>query len=129
VCGSGIVGLAVTLALKRAGLHAELVGPAFAAPEARPDVFHPRVYAISPASRQFLESLGVWNMIDAARVTPVEDMEIHGDAGGRVDLRAWQATQPTLAWIVESSEIERALSQAVRLFGAPWHDEKFDRVE
>lgn len=129
VCGSGIVGLASTLALARAGLRVSLVGPAPAARPSVPDVFDARVYAISVASRQFLKSLGVWDMVDAARVSVVDAMEVHGDAGGQVSLRAWQGTQDALAWIIESSELERVLAQAVRLYGVAWHAEKFDRFE
>ena len=129
VCGSGIAGLACSLALARAGFHVDLIGPASAVPAAEPHAYHPRVYAISTASQQFLARLGVWGMLDAARVTQVEGMEVHGDAGGCVQLQAWQAAQPVLAWIVESGELERVLQQAVRLCGVAWHGEKFDRVQ
>ena len=78
------------------------------------------MYAISPASQRFLAGLGVWDAMPAARLTPVQAMEIHGDADGEVHLNAWQAALPQLAWIVESGEIERVLIQAVRLFGIPW---------
>ena len=57
------------------------------------------------------------------RLTPVQAMEIHGDADGEVHLNAWQAALP-LAWIVESGEIERVLIQAVRLFGIPWIEDR-----
>ena len=60
----------------------------------------------------------------AARLTPVQAMEIHGDADGEVHLNAWQAALPQLAWIVESGEIERVLIQAVRLFGIPWIEDR-----
>jgi ubiquinone biosynthesis UbiH/UbiF/VisC/COQ6 family hydroxylase len=50
-------------------------------------------------------------------------MEIHGDAGGRLDLDAWQAGASQLAWIVESTEIERVLEQAVSWSGVAWVDD------
>jgi ubiquinone biosynthesis UbiH/UbiF/VisC/COQ6 family hydroxylase len=90
-----------------------------------PEIFHPRVYAISPASQRFLASLGVWNMLDARRLTAVQAMEIHGDGAGLVNLNAWQAAIPELAWIIESGEIERVLTQAVQIFGLNWIEEKF----
>lgn len=129
VCGSGIVGLATALALARAGFRVSLAGPAAVVPPAVPDVYCPRVYALSLASRQFLESLGAWSLLDTARVTAVESMEVFGDASGRVALQAWQGVQPALAWIVESSELERALQQAARIGGVAWHHEKFHRAE
>ncbi|MBV7484698.1 UbiH/UbiF family hydroxylase [Bordetella sp. BOR01] len=124
VCGAGIVGLASALALARRGQRVALLAPVSTVPAADPDAYHPRVYAISPASQRFLASLGVWDAMPAARIMPVQAMEIHGDADGRVDLNAWQAAQPQLAWIVESGEVERVLMQAVRMFGIPWLPER-----
>jgi len=125
VCGTGIVGLATALALARRGQQVTLVGPRQTFASVTPEVFHPRVYAISPASQKFLTSIGVWNLLDAQRLTAVQAMEIHGDGGGQVNLNAWQAAIPELAWIVESGELERVLTQAVQIFGLNWVTEKF----
>ncbi len=129
VCGSGIAGLAMALGLAKAGFEAALLGPGPEPSAPGGDVYCPRVYAISPASQAFLARLGVWSMMDARRLTAVESMEVYGDGGGALSLHAWQAAQPTLAWIVESSEIERALRQAVQVFGIAWHAGKFQRLE
>lgn len=129
VCGTGIVGLATALGLKKAGYDVVLVGPR---PPANPnpgDTYHPRVYAISASTKQFLEQLGVWSLIDPHRITPTEAMEVYGDGDGAVHLHAWQAAAFALAWIVESGEIERVLMQAVDVFGIRWVLEKFERVE
>lgn len=125
VCGGGIVGLATAFALARAGQSVALLGPKSSFPAADPEVFYPRVYAISPSTQQFLASLGVWDLLPHDRLTRVEAMEIHGDGDGLVNLNAWQGAIPELAWIIESSEIERVLSQAVQVFGLPWVTEKF----
>lgn len=124
ICGAGIVGLASALALARRGQRVAVLAPRAPVPAAEPDRYHPRVYAISPASQQFLAGLGVWDAMPAARLTPVQAMEIHGDGDGLVRLNAWQAAQPQLAWIVESGEIERVLMQAVQMFGIPWIAER-----
>ena len=124
VCGAGIVGLSTTLALARRGQRVAVLAPRASVPAAEADHYHPRVYAISPASQRFLAGLGVWDAMPAARLTPVQAMEIHGDADGEVHLNAWQAALPQLAWIVESGEIERVLIQAVRLFGIPWIEDR-----
>ncbi|NYT22271.1 FAD-dependent monooxygenase [Alcaligenaceae bacterium] len=129
VCGSGIAGLATALGLARNGFNVSLLGPAPAGPVAGGDDYHPRVYAISLASRRFLESLGVWRLMDARRVTAVEAMEVLGDAGGAVNLHAWQATHDTLAWIIESGEMERVLGQAVQVYGLRWWHEQFSHME
>ena len=102
-----------------------LLGPKRSFEPALAEDFHARVYAISPASQRFLAMLGVWDLLDAKRLTPVEAMEIHGDADGLLHLNAWQTAQTELAWIVESLEIERVLTQAVQMFGVSWVAEKF----
>lgn len=129
VCGTGIAGLAAALGLAKGGFDVSLIGPRAAPAAAAPDVYCPRVYAISSASQAFLDRLGVWNMMDSRRLTPVETMEVYGDGGGALHLHAWQSAQTTLAWIVEASEMERALQQAVQVFGITWHPEKFQRLE
>lgn len=125
ICGTGIVGLATALAFARRGERVTLLGPKRSFEPARPEVFHARVYAISPSSQRFLAGLGVWDLLDAQRLTAVEAMEIHGDGDGLLNLNAWQTAQTELAWIVESLEIERVLTQAVQLFGVPWVPERF----
>jgi len=129
VCGGGIAGMATALGLARNRFAVTLLGPAATRPMLGPDDYHPRVYAISVASRRLLDSLGVWKMLNAQRITPVEAMEVHGDTGGKVTLHAWQATQDTLAWIIESGEMECVLQQAIQVYGVPWLQERFSQLE
>ena len=129
VCGTGIAGLACALALARRGQQALLLGPRPALRPADPETYHPRLYAISLASQRLLASLGAWDLMPPARLARVEAMEIRGDAGGRLNLSAWQSAQQELAWIVESGEIERALIQACQVMGTPWVAEKFSSLE
>lgn len=128
VCGTGIAGLATALGLSRAGFSVSLVGQRRPAPINPGESWHPRVYALSPSSRAFLQSLGVWSLLDSARVTPVEAMEVYGDADGKVSLHAWHDATDALAWIVESGELERVLQQAVQVYGLAWHDEQFQHL-
>ena len=129
VCGTGIAGLACALGLAREGHSASLLGPRHEPPRQDPDTYHPRVYALSPASQALLQRLGAWRLMDAARITPVEAMEVYGDGGGALDLSAWQDAHDTLAWIVESGEIERALQQLVHVIGVPWFEDGFEGLE
>jgi ubiquinone biosynthesis UbiH/UbiF/VisC/COQ6 family hydroxylase len=124
ICGAGIVGLSCALAMARRGQRVAVLAPRNDVPAAQPDVYHPRVYAISPASQRLLDGLGVWQMLPAARIASVQAMEIYGDGDGRVDLHAWQAAKENLNWIVESGEIERVLIQAARMFGIEWIDDR-----
>jgi len=129
VCGTGIAGLATALALARRGQPVSLLGPRRVIAPAVADEYCPRVYAISPASQAFLYELGVWEALPEARVAAVQAMDIRGDGRGRVDLHAWQAARSELAWIVESSELERALAQAVRVMGIAWLDDRLAGYE
>ena len=108
IVGAGLVGASLAAALGRAGLEVALVEPS---PPAPPGVdWDGRIYAISPASREFLDALGVWGSLDARRVQPVEHMAIFGDAAGsRLEFSAYDAGVATLAFIVESGRLAHAL--------------------
>lgn len=125
VCGAGIVGMASVLALARAGIKTQLIAPRRAAPSppVSGDLYHPRVYAISPVSQRFLSELGVWDALDQTRIAPVTSMEIEGDTGARLHLDAWHAASSHLAWIVESGEIERVMTQVLAWSGVQWIDD------
>ena len=130
ICGAGIVGMATALALARRGCaEVVLIGPEPELKSLDADTYHPRVYAISAASQKFLEGLGVWSLLNRSRVTRVEAMEIKGDTFGAVYLRAWQAAQTSLTWIVESGEIERVLYQALKVYGVTWLNDSLQSYE
>jgi len=72
--------------------------------------FDPRVYALSPGNAEFLRGLGLWQNLPAERVARVEAMHIFGDDKRAVlEFDAYEAGVPELAWIVEDSELQRAL--------------------
>jgi 2-octaprenylphenol hydroxylase len=111
IVGAGLVGASLALALGQAGLSVALVESAPAAP-ANED-WDSRVYAISPASSAFLDSLGVWEALDAERAQPIVRMEIFGDrSGSRLEFSAYDAGIAVLAHIVESGRLAHALWQA-----------------
>lgn len=111
IVGGGLAGLSLAVALRKAQLSVALV-------EARAPVmpagWDSRIYAVSPANRAFLDSIGVWPHIDDSRLTAVETMEIHGDAGGRIDFSAYDAGVEALAWIVESSAMQCELWESAK---------------
>ncbi len=121
--------MAMALGLKRAGQEVSILAPAWAGFNPAPGFYHPRVYALSAASQAYLEQLGVWRLMDTERVTAVQAMQVFGDGQGSVHLHAWQAAQENLAWIVESGEIERALFQALSVFGVPWYEDALESLE
>ncbi len=118
VIGSGAVGKAGALALAKAGLQVALVAPALSALEGAPLAdWDLRVYALNHVARGLLSSLKVWDAMDATRIAAVDAMAIHGDADGtasQLDFDAYGARVDALAWIVEDSNLNRALDAALR---------------
>ena len=109
IIGGGLVGASLALALQPAGLNVALVEPQPAAVTADGD-WDSRIYAISPGNAAFLARLGVWTRLDPQRVQRVETMVISGDRrDSRLQFSAYDAGLPELAYIVESSALQRAM--------------------
>ncbi|MDB5843594.1 MAG: 2-octaprenyl-3-methyl-6-methoxy,4-benzoquinol hydroxylase [Polaromonas sp.] len=109
--GDGVVGRTLALLLARERLRIALVGRPPQAP-GEPPAADVRAYALNSASRQVLEALRVWP--DAPFATPVREMQVWGDDGGRIDFTADSVAQEALAWIVDVPALEQQLIQAVR---------------
>lgn len=108
IVGAGLVGASLAAALASATFRLALVEskpPAIA----EPADWDSRIYAISPANRAFLDSIGAWSLLDGARVASVQKMTVFGDAGSRIDFSAYETGVDSLAWIVESGALARAL--------------------
>jgi len=114
IAGAGLVGLALAPALAHAGLSVALVDRSpIAAPEYDAATWDERVYAISPGSATFLRALGAWQTLPAERVTPIEAMQVTGDAGATLGFSAYDLGERALAWIVEERVLRAALLQGV----------------
>lgn len=112
IVGAGIVGAAFAAALRDSGLKLALVE---AHPPAPPtDDWDTRIYAISPGSAAFLESMGVWQTLDQSRIGPVYGMSIRGDSGAELEFDAYRTGVPQLAWIMESGRIQHGLWAALQ---------------
>ena len=114
IVGGGLAGLALAAALRRSTLSVALVE---GTPPAFPQGWDSRIYAISPANARFLDEVGAWRHLDTARMEAVRAMEIHGDAGGRLDFSAYGSGVSELAWILESSLMQRELWETVKRQG------------
>ncbi len=119
IIGNGAIGKACALALARAGYEVALLAPdaserfhlATGAP-----VWDQRVYALNHVARRLLTSLKVWDAMDAARIAAVDSMAVHGDDEARpaqLSFNAYGARVGALAWIVEDSNLNRALDAAL----------------
>ncbi|MGB7481680.1 MAG: FAD-dependent monooxygenase, partial [Burkholderiaceae bacterium] len=122
IVGDGVIGKTAALALARAGVGVTLLAPPAGAPPAPAPVaaaedWDLRVYALNHVARALLSSLKVWDALDAARVTAVDAMAVHGDGdgrAGRLDFDAYGARAGALAWIVEHRNLNLALDTALR---------------
>ncbi|MBE0619895.1 MAG: UbiH/UbiF family hydroxylase [Burkholderiales bacterium] len=111
IVGAGLVGASFAMALRSAGLKLALV-------EAQPpahadDNWDSRVYAISPGSTAFLQTLGVWKRLDSSRIGAVHEMHIFGDADAQLCFSAYEAGVAELATLVESRRLQSVLWQAL----------------
>lgn len=113
VVGGGLVGKTAALAFAQAGRRVALLAQP-AIPRPADQLFDARVYALSASSQALLERLRVWQALDHARLAPVYDMRVRGDANAELHFSAFQASVPQLAWIAESVLVEQALDTALR---------------
>jgi 2-octaprenylphenol hydroxylase len=118
VAGAGLPGLAVASALARQGISVALCDrAAVRAPEAHPDDWDARVYAVSPGSAAFLATLSAWQALSCERMAPVDAMDVQGDTGGRITFSAYELGTRALAWIVEERQLRAALVESVHAAG------------
>jgi len=116
IIGGGPVGASLALALCAAQLRVALIeARALRQSGKKAPSWDARIYALSPGSAAFLETLGVWRRLDAARIQRVEDMRVFGDdAVSELDFSAYETGLRELAFILENRELQRALWEALQ---------------
>ena len=118
VIGNGAVGKAAALGFAQAGLSVTLLCPShpIVGSAGNADDWDVRVYALNHVAHQFLSSVKVWQALDEARVAAVDAMMVKGDGeqAGKLAFDAYGARAGALAWIVEDSNLNRALDAALR---------------
>lgn len=120
VAGAGVVGLTVA-ALLATGRCADrvrvLVLDARPSPRWRPDELDPRVYALSRASQQLLEQVGVWQRVVRSRAAPYRRMRVwegaDAFAASALDFDSADIGEPDLGTIVEDSLLRTALAESL----------------
>ena len=114
VVGAGLVGLSAAIAFAQQGKNVCLVDakkPAIKLKKA----WDERVYALTPATENWLKRLGVWVHIDASRVNPINAMHIFDDTGERpFVLRDEDANLSKLGLIIENQNLMHALWQQLK---------------
>ncbi|QEL55861.1 UbiH/UbiF family hydroxylase [Chromobacterium paludis] len=112
VVGGGLVGASLALALARQGKRVALLERHAPAEQERVQGWDARIYAVSPANRLFLESLGAWPGME--RIGTIAAMDVRGDVGGRIEFSAADAGGEALAWIVENRWLLASLWRQLR---------------
>ena len=121
IIGGGMVGASIALALGQQGWQVALVEdqPVPDLPADSTTPFDIRVSALSPASIEFLQQLGVWHKIRHTRAAPYRRMRVWDQAGtGDVTFDARDIGLPELGYIVENSLIQAALWEGIRKIDA-----------
>src|SRR6266702_271114 len=112
IIGGGLAGASLAAALAESRLRLALIERK--APAALDPQWDSRVYALTPASIAFLDRIGAWRRLEAARVTPIYDMRVFGDDGrSRLDFSAYESGVLQLAATVESGRLHHALWQGL----------------
>ena len=90
--------------------------------------FHTRVSAITPSSEAFLQSIGVWDLIERKHTftqTKVWDQNSHGN----LDFSAQDEQLPHLGHIIENDAIQSALFSALTKTSVDFISAKLDTID
>lgn len=116
IIGGGPAGMALALALHRAGIASRIVDTR-ARGAAKGDA---RILALSHGSRLILETLGVWGDIPH---TPIETIHVSHVGGlGRTRISAEQEKVPALGYVLAAGDLAAALDAAVAVTDIPYED-------
>lgn len=120
IVGAGVVGLSLALDLAQAGLKVALLE------KQNCDRFNntldlsqydTRVFAINWASQALFESLGVWDAIEAYRVSPYESMKVWDSFGqGYIHFDSESILESQLGHIIEQKVLLKALWDKAKEF-------------
>lgn len=110
IIGGGLVGASLVAALKGSGLKIALIESRVPASLPADASWDSRLYAMSPGSAAFLQDLGVWQRLEADRITPVYDMTVFGDDDTtHLDFSAYDIGLSELAFIIENRQLQTAV--------------------
>ncbi len=111
IVGGGIVGASFALQMRDSGAEIAIIEPKIPVPFSATDEFDHRVYALTPANINRLDSLKVFHSEDLSRLTPIRNMQIIADRNGKLNFSARNANLSELAKIVEHRLLAARLQQ------------------
>ena len=128
IVGGGMVGQAFALSLcNKTQVSIAIIEPNNPNPNLDKN-FHTRVSAITPTSEAFLQSIGVWDLIErkhAFTKTKVWDQNSHGN----LDFSAQDDQLPHLGHIIENDAIQSALFSALANTSVNFISAKLDTIQ
>ncbi len=113
IIGAGVVGLSLAAALKDSALSVLICDKQRPSSVVDLSVSHPRVSAITHASRDFLKAVGAWNLIASLRVSPYREMHVWDAKGGEIHFNAAEVARANLGFIIENAVLTAALMQVI----------------
>lgn len=114
VVGAGPAGLCFARSLANSGLSVSLVEQQPRAALAEP-AFDGREIALTHASRQILERLGIWARLDPTEISPLRDAKVlDGGSPFALTFANTQRTGGDLGWLVPNHLIRRAAWDSVQ---------------
>ncbi len=118
VIGAGLVGMTAAITMQQCGYQVLLLDRYAAPKRFKPKKLQDwdqRIYAISPQNAQWLAQLGIWSLLDQARLQSMSAMHIWSDATPEpLSLEADAVPANGLGTILESSALMDACYQVVK---------------
>ena len=110
IVGAALVGASAALALAKQGFTVALVDRKIPLVELANGEWDSRIYAISPGNADWLKDLGVWQRMNAERITPIDAMQVWGDENTEpLNFNAEDAFANNLGYILENSALQQVL--------------------
>lgn len=117
IVGAGLVGLSCALALAQRGFSVVIVESQATTPTKLKSVqeeYDAKVFAITRATQNFLDHLGVWSAIKQSRTCAYQHMKVWDSvADGNIHFSADDFFEPDLGHIIEQSVMMGALGEAL----------------
>ena len=110
VVGGGIVGLTAAIAMAQRNYSVAVIDAGSL--KADVSITDIRVYAINKASQSLFQKLGVWDILDAARISPYNHMHVwDAQSGAYIDFDSRLIAEQNLGSIIEESILKQGLLQ------------------